>query len=184
MASDPRLILWVGARHSGKTTAAANLVRLARREGFNVAGLLAPALYDGRRLTSFDVLDLHSGARELLARQKTGATESGPFNFIPRGQHLGRKALTGTAAKSADLVIVDEFGPVELAGGGWRKSVDWLLVSSQAVVLLVVRDELAEKVKLLYSKFASRILTAANYESLDNVVTLLAIRRRAIGAER
>jgi len=45
-----RLILWRGARHSGKTTAAGKLAEQARDEGFRVAGLLAPSIYVNGRL--------------------------------------------------------------------------------------------------------------------------------------
>jgi signal recognition particle GTPase len=41
-----RFLLWFGAKHSGKTTAAAKLAQRACAEGFTVAGLLAPSAAD------------------------------------------------------------------------------------------------------------------------------------------
>ena len=168
-----KLILWTGEKHSGKTTSAANLVKIVRGEEFNVAGLLAPSLYDGSELLGFDAIDLHSETRVPLARRKTGQ-----FTFFAEGLEFGNAALSATATKSADLVIVDEFGPLELNGRLWRKNVDSLLASSSALVLLVVRQELAEKVRLVYTDFPCRNLAAIEPESLDKVIGLLRDRRQ------
>jgi nucleoside-triphosphatase THEP1 len=168
-----KLILWTGEKHSGKTTSAANLVKIIRSEGFNVAGLLAPSIYNDVELLGFDAIDLRSGKRIPLARRKTGQ-----FSFFDSGLKFGNVALSIRATKSADLVIVDEFGPFELDGQGWRKNVDLLLASSNALILLVVRRELAGKVQQLYKEFPCRNLAAVEPESIDEVIGLLRISRQ------
>jgi nucleoside-triphosphatase THEP1 len=55
VATQNRLILWTGPKHCGKTTIATKLTQIARAEGFNVAGLLAPPLYRNSKLLGFDV---------------------------------------------------------------------------------------------------------------------------------
>jgi len=172
-----RLILWRGARYSGKTTAAAKLAEQARDEGFRVAGLLALSIYVNGRLRGFEALDLRSGARTVLAScgKKTG---EGRFVFTKAGLRLGRNALNVEAVKSAELIIVDEFGPLELAGNGWRRSVDLLLTSTDGLVVLVVRDEVAEEVKKLYAAIDSKQFIAGP-QSVTNVIeTLRKLRRR------
>jgi nucleoside-triphosphatase THEP1 len=119
-ATQNKLILWVGEKHSGKTTAAASLARAAREEGFNVAGLLAPSLYRNGRLTGFDALDLRNEKRTALARRQTNPDKTGPFALATDGLKFGNAALSAEATTSADLIIVDEFGPLELNGQGWR----------------------------------------------------------------
>ena len=173
-----QLILWVGEKHCGKTTSAANLARTARDEGFNVAGLLAPSLYRDGRLTGFDALDLGNEKRAPLARLKSNPGESGRFAFIADGLKLGNAALSAEATKSADLIIVDEFGPLELNGHGWRKNVDSLLAASNAVILLVVRRELAGEVRQLYADTPCRELAATEPGSIDDGLTVLKDRRR------
>jgi nucleoside-triphosphatase len=163
-----KLILWTGQKHCGKTTSAANLVKIARDEGFNVVGLLAPSLYDGSELLGFDAIDLRNENRIPLARRKTGR-----FTFFAEGLEFGNAALSTTATKSADLVIVDEFGPLELNGQGWRKNVDSLITSSDALILLVVRQELADKVRQIYIYFPCRTLPAIEPESIDKVIGML-----------
>jgi nucleoside-triphosphatase THEP1 len=175
-----KLILWVGEKHSGKTTSAANLARSARDEGFNVAGLLAPSLYCNGRLTGFDVLDLANGKRAPLARRQTNPGKTGPFAFMTDGLKFGNAALSAKATKSADLIIVDEFGPLELNGDGWRKNVDSLLTSNDAVILLVVRRELAGEVRQLYADTPCRELAATEPSSIDDGLTMLKDRRRLL----
>jgi len=163
-----KLILWTGEKHSGKTTSVANLVKIARGEGFNVAGLLAPSLYHDSELLGFDAIDLHSEARVPLAKRKTGR-----FTFFDGGLKLGNAALSAPSTKSADLVIVDEFGPLELNGRLWRENVDSLLTSSNALILLVVRQELADVVRCAYTDFPCRNLAAIEPESIDKVIGML-----------
>ncbi|HUU19702.1 MAG TPA: NTP transferase domain-containing protein [Sedimentisphaerales bacterium] len=184
VSTQNRLILWTGPKHSGKTTGATKLAQIASAEGFNVAGLLSPSLYRNSKLLGFDVLDLHSQTRAPLARRKTSQSKAGPFTFIADGLKLGNAALSAEATKSADLVIVDEFGPLELNNEGWRKNVDSLLISSNAVVLLVVRRELADTVRQVYANVLCQELAATEGNSIDEVITMLKNRRHHIEGPR
>ena len=168
-----KLVLWTGEKHSGKTTSAAKLVETARGEGFNVAGLLAPSLYRDGELFGFDAVDLQNETRAPLAKCSTEAGKTGRFVFLPEGLKLGNSALSTTSSKSADLVIVDEFGPLELDGGLWRENVDSLLASSGALILLVVRRELTGAVRRVYNDFSCRNLAAIEPESIDKVIGML-----------
>jgi molybdopterin-guanine dinucleotide biosynthesis protein A/nucleoside-triphosphatase THEP1 len=168
-----KLVLWTGQKHSGKTTSAATLVSAAREEGFNVTGLLAPSVYRDGELLGFDALDLRNETRVPLARRKTEAGKAGRFEFLQDGLKLGNAALSAETTKSADLIVIDEFGPLELDGRGWRKNIDSLIASSNGLILLVVRQELAEKVCRLYADLPSRKLNAAEPKSIDEVIGML-----------
>ena len=178
----PKIILWTGPVHSGKTTTAAELVERARAEGFRVAGILSLSIYcDGTlrdgALAGFDVTDVQTGARAPLARRDRGAAEGlASFTFSPEGLELGNTALGSAAARSAALVVVDEFGPLELRGQGWRPAVDALLSSARGVVLLVVRERLAHRAARLYASHRPQVLPAG---SADQV---LAVLREQAGA--
>jgi nucleoside-triphosphatase THEP1 len=168
-----KLILWIGKRRCGKTKSVARLTQKVHEEGFNVCGLLAPCVCDGGKLVGYDVLDLRSNNRALLARRKMSRGKAGPFNFIADGLKFGNAALDEEAAGSADLVIVDEFGKLELDGHGWRKNVDSLLIWSDAIILLVVRLELADAVQRLYKDFPYHELAATKRDSIEDVITML-----------
>lgn len=174
MAAARKMILWTGPTHSGKTTAARGLIEHLRMEGFTVAGLLAPAVYEGGILAGFDALDISTGRRcALLRRRQGGAGEAGPFAFNNDGLPAGRAALTCEAAKRADLVVVDEFGPLELGGGGWRGAVDSLAGSAAGMILLVVRDRIAEQARQTYAALDPVLIGAAEPDAMEAVVEIL-----------
>ena len=177
------LFLWTGPKHSGKTTGAAQLARQARQEGFRVAGLLAPSIYREGHLVGFDALDLQSGARCLLAVRRDDPGGIGPFHFMEAGLRLGHQALDAAATDGADLVIVDEFGPLELAARGWRGAVDALVRTGRTPLLLVVRQELAGAVQEAYASVPCKVLDAAAPESVPEVIRLLADGRTGGGPE-
>lgn len=177
VSSRDKLILWTGQRHSGKTTMAAKLARVVVHEGFEVAGLLAPSVYRDGRLVGFDCLDLRGGTRAPLLRRGRDTGRPGAFTFVAEGLELGADALSPFATESADLVIVDEFGPFELNYQGWRKSVDALLTSSDAMILLVVRQQLVGLVQQLYASIPSCVLAAARPQSVNKVIRILRERR-------
>ena len=166
MTARTRLLLLTGPKHSGKTTAAAALAERARAGGLRVVGLLAESVRRDGVLAGFDVVDLATGRRAALARRGSpappGRQHAGVFAFLDDGLALGAAALSPPAVDGADLVIVDEFGPLELAGRGWREAVDELLAAQvAAAVLLVVRERLVPAVRQLYAAHRPRVIDAA-----------------------
>ncbi len=168
------LILWAGPKHSGKTTSAARVARAARERGFTVAGLLAYSVYRQGQLSGFDAFDLRAETRAPLAVRGTHGGQVGKFHFIDEGMTLGTGALDPAATEGADLVIIDEFGPLELASQGWRGAVDSLVDAGRMPILLVVREELAGTVRQLYANVPRRQLSATAPESVHEVIRLLA----------
>jgi nucleoside-triphosphatase len=167
------LVLWVGRKHSGKTSGVARLVQIARADGFVVAGRLAPAVYANDLLLGFDIINLRSGERAVLARRETGPGADQKFHFTTEGLTLGNEALNPIATEDADLIIIDEYGPLELAFQGWRAATDRLMTSTGAVLLLVVRGALADEVQQLYQAAETRRLDATQPQSIDEVLALL-----------
>jgi len=170
--------LWTGPRHSGKTTGVARLVERIRADGLSVAGILAPSLWRDGRLTGFDLVDLATGQRSSLAtRERVGGIRMGRFVFLEDGLALGRNALAGPAATGADLVVVDEYGPLELDGGGWRESVDRLIREASGCVLLVVRRSLIPALTELYNLPPKHVIDAASDRAVEAAAALVAQRR-------
>ncbi len=177
-----KLILWTGEKHSGKTTSAFKLAESVRDEGFTVAGLLAPSIYEDGRLAGFDAFDLQGKKREPLTRCEAKENKKSMYltpQFIG-GLTLGHASLSLAATKSADLIIVDEFGPLELKNRGWRGDVDLLLASSDAIILFVVRSELVNTVKKLYKEVLCMELAAGEPDSAEQVITLLYDRKERL----
>jgi len=168
-----KVVVWTGARGSGKTTEALTLAQKARAEGFAVAGLAAEAVSRGGRRVGYDVVDLATSARACLARLGlNGPVQAGRYGFLAEGLAMGKDALLSPAALASDLVIVDEFGPLELRGEGWRPAVDALVSDARGLIVLVVRDSLAAAVEDLYRKFGC-IKLPATPGSADVILEML-----------
>jgi nucleoside-triphosphatase THEP1 len=172
------IILWVGPKHSGKTTSTARLVQAAHASDFVVAGCLAPAVYAHDLLTGFDIVNLRTSERTPLARRDTRHGQDRSFRFTADGLRLGRESLHPMATEGAHLIVIDEYGPLELASQGWRAATDRLMTSTDAVLLIVVRVELVDKVLQLYGGVATRTLIASQQTSIDEVLMTLGNNRR------
>ena len=145
-----RVFILTGETGSGKTTLARRVVELLEKRGHPVGGILAPGLLEDGRRTGFDLIDLATGESAPLAREHAAGAgrhaQWSRFAFSPAGLALGAKALgPGTAA--AAVVVVDEVGPFELAGGGWATALDRLVREYSGPVLLVVRTSVVDDVR-------------------------------------
>ncbi len=153
--------LWREARHTGvviltgeigagKTTRAGEVVDALRRRGATVAGILARRAFADARHQGFDLVDLSTGRTVPLCREGgpggRGEEQWGRFAFIHDGLRLGREALA-MDGQPADVVVVDEVGPLELSGGGWADPLDNLLSRFDGPVLLVARPAVVEAVR-------------------------------------
>jgi nucleoside-triphosphatase THEP1 len=175
--ADAKVVLWVGPKHSGKSTGARGLADRAAAAGMAVAGLLAVAVRRGGCLMRFDVVDLATGRRRPLAhRAEPHEADVGRFRFDPGALAFGNDALASALARSAALVVVDEFGPLELRGEGWRPAVDRLLPTCHGVLLLVVREERTEDVARLYEQWRPRRVAAAAPDAQERVLRLVRAR--------
>ena len=168
------LILWTGPRHSGKSRALAVLVDVLRMRGLQPAGFIAPSIWREGVLRGFDLLDVRTGRRSPLARRgQLGVEQVGSFQFAAAGLAAGRAALAPQSIGEADLVLVDEFGPLEMRGGGWRSTVDGLLGVVPTMLLLVVRRELVDAVMKMYEPHRPVLVRAADPEAVCRVLDVL-----------
>jgi nucleoside-triphosphatase THEP1 len=173
------LVLLTGAKNSGKTTFVQQLVEKLKKENYQISGFTAPSIYEGAFLLGFDILCIRSGRKVKLAKRKSAAET---FTFSKKALALGNSILNSNETKSSDLVIIDEFGPLELAGKGWRKGTDELIQSAGPLILLVVRKESAEKVRRLYNNIKVKLLQASNRKSADIITNI--VRRQKMDNEK
>lgn len=108
---------------SGKTTRASDLARAAALSGRRVGGLLALKTPAGRRFH-----DLWTGeemAKE-PARDSEPVIEVGRFRFRAAAFAWATQRLAAAVAAGADLLVIDEVGPLELRGEGLAGALDAL----------------------------------------------------------
>jgi nucleoside-triphosphatase THEP1 len=146
----PRLFILTGETGSGKTTRAREVVERLRARGLSVSGILAPGLLEGGRRTGFDIVNLATGESAQLARENTGGAaphaQWSRFSFAQEGLALGLKAL-GPDSMGTDVILIDEVGPFELAGGGWAPALDDLARDETRPLIMVVRSSIVDAVR-------------------------------------
>jgi len=136
---------------AGKTTLCRAIAAQARAAGWDVAGLLSPAAFEGRSKIGILAEDLRTGETRPLAR----VTPHPDFDLQIGNWYFNRASLAWgnrvfEASLPCDLLIVDELGPLELLRGeGWLAAITALRQGSYRLGLVVIRPELQATAYLL-----------------------------------
>jgi nucleoside-triphosphatase THEP1 len=146
-----RVALVVGSRNSGKTGYARAVVARARDAGLRVAGFFSEAEWAGAVKARFYLQDITDPGRRLLL----ASVDSGPGLDIRTGPyHLSREAFAVAdrslrGLEDSDMVCIDEIGPLEMRGGGFRPVLDHLLAGYHGILLLTCRPSVAAELSRL-----------------------------------
>jgi len=140
----PRPIFLVGGIASGKTSTGLRLLSLLRQSGVRVGGFLAPRRLSGDETIGYSLIDLATNATYPFAGLERSDVPVGRFFVSEEGLAVADRAVTA-ALGEARVVFIDEVGRLELSGGGHAPAVRRLL-ASEAVPILLVRDELPDEV--------------------------------------
>ncbi len=133
------LVIVTGPVGSGKSTLLKEVSErlIARRR--NVAGFLQPAgqRLEGRRgAESYDLVIIPTGERFTFAQRDETRRPRYQFSEPDIAPFLHQ----------AEIFVIDEFGPLEAAGGGHFRFWPQILAAKPAIVLLSVREDQVEAV--------------------------------------
>lgn len=137
--ANPLIVLITGPRGVGKTTLCLRTVTLAKEAGYSCAGLLTLREDDDRRI----LVDVQTGDRRSLTVSGPTGVPVGRYLFDPDALAWGTAILARSTP--CDLLVLDELGPLEMAGGGWAVGMDILRGERFFLALVVVRPELVAK---------------------------------------
>ncbi|MEM0042414.1 MAG: NTPase [Thermofilaceae archaeon] len=130
-------VLVTGRPGVGKTTLVMKVVDEVRGLGFKVGGFISREERAGGSRIGFVLIDLATGEQAYLARVGTGTPRIGKYVvFVNNLERLGVKAVI-EAVGSADLVVIDEIGPMELLSQAFRRTVLHALDSSKPVLATI-----------------------------------------------
>ena len=163
-ASSRHLVVLTGLPQSGKTSLLAGAVSALKTRRMVIAGIIAHGLWQNGRRLGFDLEDLSNGRIFPLAR-RSAATQPTPdlptpFTFNPEALAAGFQALSPERCRQAGAVIVDEIGPLELAGCGWGPCLPTLLALQHPLLVWVVRTHLVEPVCRRWALVPRVVITA------------------------
>ena len=143
------IFLVTGPVQAGKTTFLSALVTLLEREEISAGGFLCPGTFSSGHRSGFELRQVGSGAGLSMAaaEQVEGWVPFRRFWFNPLAFDRGRQWIEQCLESRTTVVVVDEVGPMELAGGGWSDTLDMLAEQAGPLQCWSVREPLLSEVR-------------------------------------
>lgn len=130
-------VLVTGRPGVGKTTAVLKAVEELRKRGYTVGGFVTREERVGGRRAGFTMVDLVRGEQAYLARVGEGWPRIGKYVvFVQELERLGVTAILN-AIDQADIVVIDEIGPMELLSRKFKQAVLRALESQKPVLATI-----------------------------------------------
>ena len=166
----------------GKTTLVMRVVEQLRDKGVKVGGIYTTEVREGGQRIGFDVIDLMTGRRGILARIGHGAgPRIGKYTVnIDDLENLGVRAIE-EAMERCDVIVVDEVGPMELKSSKFVKVVEKLLTLENKHVILTVHQRARDPIVMRVKERTGEELITLNEYNRDEMVSYVISR---IAAER
>jgi nucleoside-triphosphatase len=147
----PRILLLTGLPGVGKSTVFRKLAELLAERGYRVGGMATGEIRQGSTRLGFEVTDLATGRRGVLAHvHQAQGPRLGKYRVnLADLEAVGVEAVRRAVAE-ADVVFVDEVGPMELFSPSFKQAVEEAVESGKPLVVTVhhrARDSLIQRLR-------------------------------------
>lgn len=145
---DNRIFIITGTQGSGKTTFLSELINHLKVRDISIGGFIAHGFWKENIRDGFELEDLQTGEKIVLSQTEPieGWEKFRRFYFNPDGFEFGEKILSPDNRINTELIAIDEIGPFELQGKGWRKAIDILLEKTNTSMIWVCREGILTKI--------------------------------------
>ena len=126
-----------------------------RTQGLPVGGVASPRVLVAGKTVGYRVRDLATGEERPLCSVEPPGIPFRRFFFSPEGLASANAALA-RAVRTAEVIVADEVGPLELIGGGFTPGIRAAL-GSPAFLVFTVRPSLVDEVRAWASVAAPAI---------------------------
>lgn len=164
------IFILTGPVNSGKTTFLKRVIEELKRQKFKLDGFLSEAILENQEKIGYDLLDLGS-ERIIPFIRKSGRQDwprIGPFFFIPEGLSWAKKIIL--RSREAEILVVDEIGPLELSGKGLWPVLEKVIFMRAQKVLLVLRRNILEDFFRMVGKIEIRIFDIEKGEIFSRLI--------------
>jgi nucleoside-triphosphatase THEP1 len=138
-----KIALVIGPKNSGKTSYLKTVVSRTQHKGLTVGGILSVSHANDLEKKDYFLCDIQTNREELLASTVTHSGHTiqyGEYRFNPKIFELGNQILQKSI--HSDLIILDEFGPLELQQSGFYQGFDFLLNHYKGILIIALRPAL------------------------------------------
>ncbi len=162
-----------GKPRIGKSTIIKNVIQQLKADGVTVGGMLTSDIHERGRRVGFSIEDIGTTGRTgILAHVQLH--ERGPtvgkytVNLIDLDA-IGAHSIT-TALAQAELIIIDEIGPMELKSKKFIDAVENALDSDKQLIVSVHQRSVHELVRRIKHTFEILEVTEENRDELAAVI--------------
>lgn len=168
-----RLILITGQPSIGKTTILLRTVDTLKIKGYKIGGMISREIREGGARVGFEIVDLGTGQRGWLAHvnQQAGPKISKYRVNLSDLDAIGAISILN-AVTDADVIVVDEIGPMELFSPAFKEAVSIAIESEKPVLGTIhyrARDPLITTIKAREDAEVFEV-TQKNREQLHNLI--------------
>lgn len=174
-----RVLFLTGSPGVGKTTVLLKIVEALKAQGYVVGGMISREFRTCGARVGFEVLNLKSGKRGWLAHVSQGnGPQVGRYRVnLDDLDSVGASAINDAVA-NAEVVVIDEVGPMELFSNRFISAVEKTIQSNKLVVGIIhwkARHKIADEIRRREDAKLF-ILTLENRESLADIVAQDAVK--------
>jgi len=170
------VVFLTGIPRVGKSTVVGNVVERLRLNGVKVGGMTSADLRSGPTRIGFEIRDLITGEVGVLAHVSQAAgPRIGRYRVNSEDlDRIGAGAIL-SAIKDADLIVIDEVGPMELTSRKFKDAVQAALVCGKPVLGTVHRNAQDPIVRAIKSGQGIEVIEVT-YEIRDTMPKTIAER--------
>ena len=166
-------VFLTGVPGVGKSTVVKKVAEKIQRGGFKVGGMTSGDLRSGGGRVGFEIRNLLTGEAGVLAHvNQPSGPRVGKYRVKSEDlDKIGAEAIA-TAIKGAELIIVDEVGPMELTSPRFKDAVQAALTSGKSLLGTVHRNVQDPLVRIIRSSSSIEVIevTLLNRDSLPDVL--------------
>jgi len=169
-----RLILLTGPPRSGKTTVLLKTAEKLTAKGYKLGGMISQEIREKGARVGFEIQDYASNRKGWLAHiQQPVGPRIGKYRVnLNDLNSIGATAILN-ALKDADIVIIDEIGPMELLSEPFKDAVGKAVNSTKPILATIHYHAQHSLLIQIKSKEDAEIIetTQENRDQLPNLIT-------------
>ena len=162
-----RIIAITGRPGVGKTTTAVKAARTLARLGFNVDGFYSREIRERGTRKGFEIVDFKTGETVVLASVSSEGPRIGRYKVNIRGLEDFIPRIVERAVATADIVLCDEIGPMELLSPAFKRSMSKLLSAPDICILAVMHRSMRDPVMKAFVRHPEAVLVEITEENRD-----------------
>jgi iron complex transport system ATP-binding protein len=140
------VFILTGKINQGKTSMTREIVSELKKKGLTVNGFLTFGNTNDSQRNAYFIRDINTGREDDLCSTQIDdqKTNYGRFYFEEKGIRAGCKIIDQSHTTPADLLVIDELGPMEINNQGWAPAIEEVVKRNSTAQFWVVREKLVK----------------------------------------